>query len=165
MEDHTFKITHLENIKEKDGYYILPTESISKATLRLLLTDSIRNYLENKSIRLSSPNLVRDFIYVQDLIDFYILLSEKTPKYEPIFNVGTGVQYSIKQVVEAFEKIFGEKLDVHWNSVKSRPWEFKNWQADIKKAKDVVGWTPKFSIEKGFVETINWLKNLKVELK
>ena len=47
MEDHTFKITHLENIKEKDGYYILPTESISKATLRLLLTDSIRNYLEN----------------------------------------------------------------------------------------------------------------------
>ncbi len=45
MEDYKFEITDIKTLKEEDGYYYFPPGSSAKATLRLILTDSIRKYL------------------------------------------------------------------------------------------------------------------------
>lgn len=125
-----------------------------------LIPTILQNHFAKKEIHLSSPDSVRDFIYVQDVADFYIHLakwikSTNRPKPEKhIFNIGTGVQTSIGDVVHELENILGETLKVSWNTQESRPWEFKNWQADTNRTQKILDWKPKHNLNSGLRKTV-----------
>lgn len=123
---------------------------------RLIPTIMI-NYLKNKPINLSNPKFVRDFIYVKDVVNFYLTLSEQKPT-EYIFNIGTGIQSSLFDVVVTFESIVNEKLNIKWGTAKPRPWEVDCWYADINKAKKVLNWQAKFDLKKGLEKSFDWFK-------
>jgi len=121
-----------------------------------LVPSVIRGALAGEPIKLSSPTLVRDFIYVKDVADLYLTLANKLPTQAHIFNVGTGKQHTVGEVVDAIEKIMDKKLDLRWNTLPPRPWEFKNWQANVERTKSILGWQPKHSLEDGLRRTIEW---------
>ena len=116
------------------------------------------NFLQNKQINLSLPHFVRDFIYVEDIVDFYLMLCEKRPRTNFIFNAGTGVQSTIKDVIEKVQSFLDKKMIVCWNKLMPRPCEPEVWQACINRAKTVVGWEPKYSLEQGLKESFKWFK-------
>lgn len=117
--------------------------------------------LTSHQINLSSETCVRDFIYVQDMVDIYLKITQvKQDKYF-VFNAGTGVQSTIKDVVDTVEHLIGFKLDVCWNSALPRPWEPKVWKANIDLASNVLDWQPKYSLKCGLEQSLNWFeKNL-----
>ncbi|MBU1007688.1 SDR family NAD(P)-dependent oxidoreductase [Candidatus Dependentiae bacterium] len=119
-----------------------------------LIPTIINGYLKNKPISLSSPNNIRDFIYVKDIASGYLAIAEKRPHQETIFNIGTGTQHTTQQVVETFEKIVKTKLDIRWNKSQPRPWELGNWQANIQQAKDILGWAPAHTLKSGLEKTL-----------
>ncbi len=124
-----------------------------------LITSILTGFLKGKEIHLSFPHFVRDFIYVDDVVDLYIKLSEKKPKKSYIFNCGTGVQTSIGEVLDVFQSLVDKKLDVKWQQLKSRPWEPKSWVANIGLAERVVGWKPKYDLKKGLKKSLEWFSN------
>jgi nucleoside-diphosphate-sugar epimerase len=111
---------------------------------------------EGKTLRLASPHNLRDFIYVDDIIDAYLILAEKKPAEYSIFNIGSGVESTVADVVATTEKVMHKKLDVVYGHAESRPWEPQHWRADISRAQQVLGWQPKYSLEQGLTAMVVW---------
>ena len=115
-------------------------------------------YLREK-MNLVSPEISRDHIYVDDMVNAYLLI-DKLKKYGgEIFNIGTGSQYSIKQVVQAAVKVTGKTADFRWGKMKKRPWDTTRWVADISKAHKLLGWAPRINLERGLGLAWKWFES------
>ena len=119
----------------------------------------ITNTLKNNPTPLASPDTARDFIYVEDVINAYLSVCKKSLEPGEIFNVGSGEQKTIKEVVETVMQITKRNIPLVWNSFSSRAWDTNTWQADISKIRDSVGWHPKHTLVEGIIKTISWIKN------
>jgi len=107
---------------------------------------------------------VRDYIHVVDLAKAHVaaiqLLEKGNPngKYD-VFNVGTGIGYSVLEAIKAFEKSSGEKL----NYVVGPRREgdiIKVW-GDVNKSAQQLGWKAQLGIEEMMDSAWNWEKYLK----
>lgn len=86
----------------------------------------------------------RDFTYVFDVIEATILAAKKNVPSASVINIASGKNYSVNQLAE----IIGGKIV----RLQKRPGEIKNSLADISKAKKLLGWSPKYNLEKGLKE-------------
>jgi len=98
---------------------------------------------------------VRDFVYVDDVVNANILAMESDIDSE-FFNIGTNSAISVLDLANIIIKFSGLKLKpIHQPAV---PGDVKATQADITKAKTMLKWKPTTSIE-------NWLKNVVLDIK
>ena len=88
---------------------------------------------------------IRDYIHVMDLADAHIKALEYivSHKRSDVFNLGVGRGYSNREVINAVEKITGKKLNVTVGP--RRPGDPAQIYADNTKAKQTLGWEPKYS--------------------
>lgn len=115
----------------------------------------------NERINLVSPGIARDQIYIDDVIDAYSLL-ERLKKFPgEVFNIGTGIQSTIKKVVETAVKVTGRTTDFNWGGMEKRGWDANNWVADISKTEKLLNWKPKISLERGLSLNWKWFKENK----
>jgi len=120
----------------------------------------IKAIIKNKPIKLTPGNQRRDFIYVKDIVDIYIkTLSYGKKLSGQILNMGTGIEYTNDEVVEALFKVTGKKVNIEKGAFPKRLWDTSHWVADISKTKRVLKWKPRFDLEKGLRETYFWFKN------
>jgi len=95
----------------------------------------------------------RDFTYVSDIVDAVIKALSKDFSYE-IFNIGNAKPHSLTQLLGILERVTGRKA-----KVKTRPSNKASVDvtyADISKAKKILGWKPKVTMEKGISEFVTW---------
>ena len=78
--------------------------------------------------------------------------------YGSIFNLGTGLQYSLKEIIDLTLELMGSKVKPIWNSAPSRKWDQTTWQSDISKTKKILGWIPENNLKEGLSKTIKWHK-------
>ena len=123
-----------------------------------LIPTLISKFLNNECPPLTAPDIARDMIYVEDVVNFYLFLTNQNIDYGSIFNLGTGAQYSLQEVVDLTLKLTDSKVKPIWNTMQKRKWDQISWEADINKVKKFFGWTPKNNLEKGLSKTINWYK-------
>lgn len=114
--------------------------------------------MKNKEIELSDPNFVRDFIFIDDVIDAYIYFLNGKKYYGEIFNIGSGKQTILGNFVKSTEKVIGKTIKIKWTGHKSNQFEPKKWQADISKAKSKLNWSPNHSMIDGIQKTHGWYK-------
>lgn len=110
-------------------------------------------------INLVSPEFARDQIYIDDVIDAYLLIGQLTKFPGEVFNIGTGMQSTIKKVVEMAVKVTGRTTDFNWSGMEKRSWDTNNWVADISKTQRLLNWDPKISLERGLSLTWKWFKD------
>lgn len=96
----------------------------------------------------------RDFTYVDDIVDGSILASDLVSDCTPI-NLGTGRKYKIREVVTLINKIVGwspsrYKFDL------TKPVGALSRALDNTRAKQMLRWEPRFSLEEGLRRTISW---------
>lgn len=109
---------------------------------------------------------IRDYIHVMDLAEAHIvalerlLESENSSSYE-VFNLGTGKGSSVKEVVDTFEKVTERKLN--YKVVGRRQGDVIAAYADTEKAKDVLGWQTKLTLEDALKTAWDWQIKLKEE--
>ena len=98
---------------------------------------------------------IRDFVYVDDVVNANILSMESDIDFE-FFNIGTGTTISILDLANIIIKFSGLKLKpIHRLAV---PGDVRATQADITKAKTMLKWKPTTSIQ-------DWLKNAVLDVK
>ena len=102
---------------------------------------------------------VRDYIHVVDLALGHIKAVDKiaNSKGVCIYNLGTGVGYSVLDVVKAFEKASGKKIK--YEIVPRRPGDLAAVYSDPTKAKEELGWVAERGIEKMCEDSWRWQKN------
>ena len=125
-----------------------------------LIYDIMTHILKNQTLKLSSKKVKRDYIFVDDVIDA-IKKTSKTSNIEgEIFNIGSGKEHSIEDVINVVQCKLKKDFKVSWGNIeKRRGFETNNhWIADISKTKKEVRWNPKFNLEKGLAKTFEWYK-------
>jgi len=109
-----------------------------------------------KDLPLNLINSVRDYTYVDDVTNAFIKTYENYNKAKgEIFNIGSGKQTNIKDILCEIDKINPKKLKINWN-FKAIQTEPPIWLFDIKKAKKILGWKPRYGIKEGLRETYDW---------
>ena len=105
---------------------------------------------------------VRDYIHVVDLAKGHVKALEKIEKEGQgiyIYNLGTGTGYSVLDMVKAFEKSTGKK--VNYKITDRRPGDIATCYADPKKAKEELGWTAEKNLEDMCKDSWNYIEKNK----
>lgn len=101
---------------------------------------------------------VRDYIHVMDLADAHVkalkYLSEQKDNFYDIFNVGTGNGNTVLEVIRAFEKVTGQKLNYEIGP--RRPGDIEKVWANTDKINKVLGWEAKYALEDSMRDSWNW---------
>lgn len=117
----------------------------------------IQNSIRGKIAKLSSPLYVRDFIFIDDVINALLLFISDKNSYSDIFNIGSGKQYSLQDVINILNVISNNVLKVKWNNHISNQPEPSVWKADISKAKKLLKWKPEITLKQGLQKTYQWI--------
>lgn len=103
---------------------------------------------------------VRDYIHVVDLAEGHVKAVENIlegQKGVQVFNLGTGVGYSVLDIVKAFNKAYGKELP--YKIAPRRPGDLAVCYSDPSKAKEVLGWEAKRGIEEMCEDSWRWQSN------
>lgn len=139
----------------------------SKKPSTLLVQNAVRGALGIEPFYLTCPEVstpdktpIRDYVNVVDLNEAHLsavdyLLNSKGKS--EIINLGTGSGNSVLEVIRKVEKVTGSKIKL--NKTTPRQGEYEKIFASIEKAKKVLGWRPKRTIEDSIRSLILWYKN------
>lgn len=124
-----------------------------------LVYEVVRRAKRGEEISVSDASVTRDFIYIDDILDIFLLISEKADAYRGhIFNCGSGQTVSIGDFVRLALRLTNSSSLVHWNSRPALAYDALLWQADMTKTREIAGWKPHVSLEKGLLNMIEWIE-------
>ena len=121
-----------------------------------LIPTVLLSALDHRPMQLSSPHCVRDFVYVDDVVALYMMVAQQKPIANYIFNAGSGIQSRVCDVVITVQSIAGIPCLVEWGKHQQRPWEPEHWVASIRRAQDVLGWKPEYTLSQGLAASLTW---------
>jgi CDP-glucose 4,6-dehydratase len=107
----------------------------------------------------SDGKFVRDYVYVKDVVDGYLLLAENIEKTKgDAFNFSTGYNLSVLDLVNQVSNIIGKQVPfvVLNNQQNEIPFQSLSFQ----KAQSLLGWQSKYKFEEGIKETYKWYSGL-----
>lgn len=117
----------------------------------------IQSFLKNEVPLLSTTHSVRDYIFIEDILQLYQKMAE-TPKLAGgIYNAGSGLQTSIGEVVKIIREIMGSEIVPAWGSIGAKRMEPSVWVADTDKTRQL-GWQARVDLREGLRRTIEWQK-------
>jgi len=133
------------------GYYEEPAR---------LIPYLIISMLKNEKIKLASPYAVRDFIFIEDVVDVFLLTIDKKDQILPgtILNVGSGSDTKVIEVFKMLKEIVGYKMDFTVEGFPRDSEQLHIWRANIEKIQKTLGWYPKYKLEDGLIKTVKWFR-------
>lgn len=102
-----------------------------------------------------SPDVVRDVVYAEDFARGVLVLLGKTEFRYDVFNLGQGSGVKVSEVVDSVLQNAGHRPS-RLTYDQSKPSTFKCRVLDCTKAKEILGWAPKCSVEEGIKKTVDW---------
>ncbi len=132
------------------GPYEEPTRFIPR-----LAVDGLRGQLPP----LVNPDVARDFVHVDDVCDAFLAAAcgqDQAPG--AVYNVGSGVQTTIRMAVEVARELIGIQQEPSWGSMPDRRWDTSTWVADTRLIRERLGWSPQHAFEDGFASIVDWFR-------
>ncbi len=114
-----------------------------------------------KEIKLGSLTPTRDFNYVKDTAEAFIKVAESDKTIGEVINAGSNYEISIGELVKKIIQLLRQDVKIICDEERIRPEnsEVNRLWADNTKIKKLTDWTPKYTLDEGLKETIEWIKN------
>lgn len=120
-----------------------------------LITTLLYRVLKNEEFHIwGDGNVVRDYIYIDDLVDAHIKAANYSGK-QKLFNIGFGVGYSINEIIELVNDVLDCNVKVVYKD--ARQVDVQRNVLNIVRAKSELKWDPQYTVDNGIKETWNWL--------
>jgi len=132
------------------GYYDAKTR---------LIPTVITACLREQEIKLSQKDSVRDFIFIDDVVEAYLAAGRLVNPQGETFNIGSGIQYKIGDIADSIVNLIGKGNKIYWQNNLDRQYEPALWVSNNKKAYEKLNWKAKVEISEGINKTINWFRN------
>jgi dTDP-L-rhamnose 4-epimerase len=100
----------------------------------------------------------RDFVNVYDVVEACRLALEKPQAVGQVFNVGSGANYTVREIAERVACVLGEDDIRPQITNRYRRGDIRHCFADISKAREVLGYQPRVSLEEGLTDIASWLE-------
>jgi len=117
----------------------------------------ITSMISGKKVLLGAPDAVRDWLYIDDHVEGYLKAIGNKKAIGQTIQLCTGKGYTTKETAAIIAKQIGYKGEIVWNATPERPLDAKILIGDNKKAKELLGWEPKYGFEEGIKKTISYL--------
>ena len=133
-----------------------PYEDTSRLIPKVVEAGLSRSYCP-----LVSPDISRDFVYVDDVCDAFIAtaVNLKPENYGDSFNIGTGQRTTIRDVAEAAAAVFGILGEPVFGTMEKRAWDLANWYADPAAAAKAISWQAITPFAEGLAFTARWMQS------
>ncbi len=124
-----------------------------------LIPTIIEHGLQGKLPPLVDPTIARDFIYIDDTVSAFIAAATQEIKPGAVYNLGTGKQTTLREVVAAARELFSIKEEPQWGSMPNRKWDTSVWVANNEKICRELDWKPIYSFKDGLAKTAQWYRD------
>jgi NAD dependent epimerase/dehydratase len=131
-----------------------------RQSLRAVIPTIISQGLAGRTLRLGNLEPRRDFLFVKDTARGFIEIGKCDQAIGRVVNIGTGRDLSIREVVEKTLALMERKGKVQTEGRRVRPEksEVMRLRADTRLARKLFQWKPRYSLEEGLRETIEWYR-------
>nr|MDO8112818.1 NAD-dependent 4,6-dehydratase LegB [Candidatus Sigynarchaeota archaeon] len=118
---------------------------------------------KKNEIHVGSLQPTRDFTFVLDLVDAFVAMAENDKTIGDVINIGSSFEISIGDLVKKIKAIMNSNAKVVSEEDRKRPEksEVERLWASNAKAKQVLGWSPKHTLDEGLKKTVDWFMDKK----
>jgi nucleoside-diphosphate-sugar epimerase len=143
-----------------------PPEGVSAAWARVfylygpheapqrLVASVILSLLRGEKARCGHGRQVRDFLHVSDVADAFVTLLESQTR--GVVNIGSGIPITVRSLVERIAELMEVKDGAEFGVLPVNPADPPLVIADTRKLHEELGWAPRWSLDEGLLDTIEW---------
>ncbi|GBE05162.1 GDP-6-deoxy-D-mannose reductase [bacterium BMS3Abin10] len=147
------------------------TAGVPIATLRPFLTygpfqstdmfipSLITHCLDGKDFSMTEGDQTREFNYVDDVVDAYVLAACHPEVAGKIINIGNGIEHRVRDVAEKIVKLMGDPIRLLVNVLPKRRGEAEHFFCNNERARRLLGWNPKVNLDEGLGKTIQFYRD------
>ena len=121
-----------------------------------LIPSVIRSLIQDRPARCTHGNQIRDYLYVEDVADALIALLES--EVQGPVNIASGSPVSLEGIVYKISEKLNRKDLIHLGAIQASTNEPHLLVADVRRLSEEVGWSPKYDLNVGLDNTIDWWK-------
>jgi len=132
-----------------------------RQSTRAVIPTIITQCLKGDSVRLGNLRPTRDLNYVADTVEGFIAAAMASKAVGGTFNIGSGREISVGDLAELIGTLTGRSVKLVNETERERPEgsEVDRLLAANDRARDLLGWEPKVSLEEGLRQTIEWFRS------
>lgn len=130
---------------------------------RRLIPHVILSAIRGDDIRMSDGSQQRDYVFMDDVVEAFWLAAQCDLGTISVVNVGSGVGTPVREVVVRILRKMGHPVKVHFGALPTRSDEIRVMSADVRLAREKLGWTPKTPLDLGIEQTIRWFRERQEE--
>jgi len=101
-------------------------------------------------------SVIRDYIFIDDVVDALVAAASDQSEGR-IFNIGSGVGRSVREIIAAIELALGKKLDITWKPARAA--DVPASVVAIERARELMDWMPKTPLDSGLAQTVAWWRS------
>ena len=130
-----------------------------RQSARAVIPTIITQALSKGEVRLGATHPTRDFNYMEDTVEGFIKVAESPKSVGEVINIGSGQEISIGDLADKIVSLIDRDVEIVSDTARFRPEksEVNRLLADNSKAKELLQWEPKISIDEGLSKTIEWI--------
>ena len=118
-----------------------------------VLPDIVAQVRNGGVVRLGNLEPRRDYVHARDVAEALVRLAAYDGR-ETVFNVGTGVGTSVRELVETLGAVMGQRLRIEQDPARVRPIERMHLVADVERARRELGWSPRIGLREGLRDVV-----------
>jgi NAD dependent epimerase/dehydratase len=128
---------------------------------RAIIPTIIGQALTKKEIVLGNMTPTRDFTYVSDTVEGFLAAGRLNSAIGQEINLGSGKEISIEQLARKIASVIGREIVVRQSDERVRPEasEVRRLLSNNSKARELLDWEPRTTLEQGLSETVEWVRN------
>lgn len=115
--------------------------------------------LKQRTIKMTSGEQTRDFIYVEDAVEAFIKAVENKRAFGETIGIGSGREISIKKLALKILEYTGSSSKIRFGALPTKQGEIMRARVSVRKAGKILGWKPKTSLKTGLKKVIKQLSS------
>ena len=123
------------------------------------LPQVIRAGLTSEPIRMTEGKQTREYTYIDDVVEGFLLAAREGGGHGEVFNLGTGEEISLRDLVALIDSMMEGGVRVDPEVLPYRENEIRRFVGDHSRIRDTLGWEPRVSLKEGLEETIRWYRH------
>ena len=131
-----------------------------RQSMRAVIPTIIAQCLKGETVKLGNVTPTRDMNYVANTVDGFLAAAAAPGVEGQVINLGSGREVGIGELARMIAEIAGGEIAIEAESERIRPprSEVERLLAANEKARDLLDWTPRVSLEDGLAQTVQWLR-------
>jgi UDP-glucose 4-epimerase len=122
-----------------------------------IIPEVIVSALSGIPIAMTEGRQTREFNYVSDIVEGFILAALRgAPAHGQVINLGNGEEHSMRDIAQRTIQLMGDPITPRFGALPPRPTEIWRMFCDSSKAREILGWEPRISLDEGLRRTIDF---------